>query len=231
MKFQKTAVLVHGSHLESNINGQTWEDLNIGRVNGKPTLRGRLLMGVKVAKESEAEHIFYGSGVVDGDGKPESKHSIDATKRIEESLADILHFSSEEKAGFLTWLEDRAVPDMESLSTRDECRNTIDSCMEKGIDQLILVSSPWHIERCLVEAFTYTEILRASGKVPPDIFGTASHGSTEGVLVLEPSHRGDRPRTRWHELARLFFTVSEEKISEFEKQIELLASEYTKDRE
>jgi DUF218 domain len=218
----KTAVLVHGSHLQADLNGQTWEDINLGYVDGKPTLRGRLLMGIKVARDVNADLILYGTGVIGEDGITEAEHSLIRTLQLEASLAEILFFTKDEKTSFKEWVYKRAELDTKSQTTVEECRNNIDRCMEKGVDRLVLVSSPWHIERCLVEAFNYAEILRNAGNTPPEILGTASHGSTEGVLVLEPPHRGDRPRTRWHELARLFFNISEDKIPEFEMKLERL---------
>jgi hypothetical protein len=220
----KTAVLVHGSHLQANLNGQTWADINFGCEEGKPSLKGRLLMGIKVARDIDADLILYGTGVIGENGITEAEYSLTKTLQLEDSIADILHFTKEEKTSFKEWVYTRTELDTKSQTTVEECRNNIDRCMEKGIDRLILVSSPWHIQRCLVEAFNYAEILRNDGKTPPEILGTASYGSTEGVLVLEPPHRGDRPRTRWHDLARLFFTVPEEKIPEFEKKLETLVT-------
>lgn len=225
---QKTAVLVHGSHMQANLNGQTWDDINFGYVDGKPTLKGRLLMGVKVAHDFDADLILYGTGVIGRQGKTEAEHSLERTLELADVLAEVLHFTEKEKEKFPKWLQERAELDLHSRTTTEECRNTIDRCMEKGVDRLVLVSSPWHIERCLVEAFTYAQALRESGKTPPEILGTASHGPTEGVLVLEPSHRGDRPRVRWHELARFFFKIPEDQIPAFETEIQALCTKYVK---
>ena len=229
MSAKKVAVLIHGSHMRANLRGQDWDQINLGYENGKPSLKGRLLMGIRVALEFNAELILYGTGSSERDGVIEAQYSLNKTLELEDALTALLHLAEDEKASFKQWLLARAELDLKSQTTVEECRNNIDTCIEKGIERLVLVSSPWHIERCLAEAFAYTELLREEGKTPPEIFGTASHGSTEGVLVLEPSHRGDRPHLRWNELAKLFFKIPEEKISAFEKDVETLCAGYVKD--
>ena len=231
MDKKRTAVLIHGSHMQANLRGQDWEQINCGYEDGKPTLKGRLLMGIRVAREFDAELILYGTGSSERDGVIEAQYSLNKTLELEDVLTELLHLSEEERTSFKQWLLARAELDLKSQTTIEECRNNIDTCIEKGLERLVLVSSPWHIERCLAEALAYTEILREQGKTPPEIYGTASYGSTEGVLILEPSHRGDRPHLRWNELAKFFFKIPEEKIIAFEKDLETLCAEYTKDTE
>ena len=68
--------------------------------------------------------------------------------------------------------------------------------------------------------------MRSEGETVPDILAISSHGPTNGIVILEPPHRGDRPRTRWHELATNFFRIPEERLHAFEHELEELFAEY-----
>ncbi len=85
---------------------------------------------------------------------------------------------------------------------------------------MILVSSPWHIQRCFTEALKVAHQMRIAGDTVPELLAIASHGDVEGLVVLEPPHRGDMPKTKWHTLMRRLFKIPADKLPEAENAFE-----------
>lgn len=185
MKQHKVAVLIHGCHLEA----EGWENIVWGALEkGK---LGRIPRGIAVAITHDAEFIVWGSGASERDGLKESEYTFQYALNRVALLGG--YFSDNDIAQRLKSL---SVLDTESQNTKDEIRAMVRVSREKGITKIILVSSPTHISRCLLEA----EVVRAEGVVGDiEIFATASdtcYGGTSprDVFIIEPPHRGDRPK-------------------------------------
>lgn len=215
----RVAVLIHGCHLQALLSGETgterWEDIVWGLDSeGNPSLSGRATMGLKVAFDHEAEFVIFSTGASERDGKKEGEYTRDWALGAYERLAPVVGYEMS-PTSLEAYLMDATELDIVSQNTREECNRNFRLCAERGISRVILVSSPWHIQRCHTEALKVAEELRLEGIDVPEIMAVASHGSTNGVVILEPPHRGDRPRTVWHELAPRFFKVPEERLHAF----------------
>lgn len=213
-----TAVLIHGCHLQASLNGQTWRDIVWG--GDMPTLYGRATMGLKVAFEQNADAIIFSTGASELNGVKEGQVTRDYALEHVESIAKAIDADTDE---LRRMIEDRSELDIESQNTREECERNLGLCADMGVEQVFIVSSPWHIQRCITAAQIVLEGMRVGGAVLlPDLIAIPSYGSTEGVVVFEPSHRGDMPKNRLAELGGRFFTVPPHRLPELESGIERL---------
>lgn len=204
-----TAVAVCGCHLQADMDGKGWEEIVFGRKpdDGLPTLEGRATMGIITAFRYNAKYLLFGTGA------SHTEEGISEAMRTTEILTQLV---SERRSGlpfagmyhlhddgyeFLQRIvTDGIVLDEESTNTRQEMSRAIHWCLGK-VERLIVVSSPWHA-RAYTDALEVAHQLRTSGAQVPEIFAVSSHGSTEGVVISEPPHRGDRPRVPIHNLIR-----------------------------
>ncbi len=212
----KKAVLIHGCHLQADLNGQTWEGLVWGLVDGKPTLSGRATMGIKIALMDGAERVVFSTGASERDGLKEGEYTYQWALKHARDLSKLLGVSASYLRGYLRRV---SVLDLESQNTAQECTRNFTSAVADGFETITLVSSPWHVQRCLTEALKAVETMRAEGKTIPRIKAEASYGSTEGIVILEPSHRGDQPKTNWAIILRGVFGIKEDKRVQAESDI------------
>lgn len=220
----KTAVLIHGCHLQADFEGDDWEKIVWGTHDGVPSLYGRGTMGLREAFAVRAEFAIFSTGASERDGIKEGEYTYRYALSHVRELARVLGIP---EAVFHDFLHRRVELDLESQNTTQECAHNLALCAERGIDTVILVSSAWHIERCHAEALSVAETMRQVGQaVPKRILAVGSHGSAKQVTILEPPHRGDRPRTNWQELGRSFFKIPEDKRCAFEAGFKDLVSKY-----
>lgn len=226
----RTAVLIHGCHLQANLAGKDWDRIVWGMDSSdptsNPTLEGRGTMGLHVAFHEDAELIIFSTGASERGGVLEGEFTYSKAAAYASSLKGVVGFRHCSKKIFLDWLKSHAELDLESQNTAEECERNFRSCAMRGIERVILVSSPWHIQRCHTEALKVAEKLRAEGVAVPDIVAVASHGSTEGIVILEPPHRGDRPVTKWHLLGRRLFKIADSDLEQFERKFDELLADY-----
>lgn len=223
----RTAVLIHGCHLQADLNGKTWEDIVWGLDPCmRPTLSGRGTMGIKVALDYAAEVIIFSTGASERDGVKEGQYTLEFAQSLGFVLADAIGLS-EDPEYLESFLQDRSQLDLDSQNTREECERNFRFCAKRGITRVMLVSSPWHIARCYAEALNVAHAMREQGeRVPQEIIAIASHGTTEGLVMLEPPHRGDRPKTEFHTLGRRFFRISEDRVAAFQADLGGLLESY-----
>ncbi len=204
----KTGVIVHGCNLQiENWRHVAWGD--------PPDHMGRIPQGMLVAHELDAEIIVFGTGA---SGKPfqfgddpedelplrEAEYSL---KYLQEYFDQLASFAPlHEKLGAVGSPEfelargnllRRIVLDVESQNTIQEIENAATIFLEHGMEEVVLVSSPSHVVRCLRDAAAlFAEQPRFHGlrhriMAVPSI--TCYEGSTPGdVVVIEPPHRPDR---------------------------------------
>lgn len=185
MSRKETAVLIHGCHLGAD----EWENI----VWGDPEngIWGRASRGLQIALQEDAGLVIWGTGASQRDGIKESEYTY---KYAFERFASCPVFPRNIKV--TTNLMKCSVIDEESQNTREEIQRAADLCSYEDEYELILVSSPTHIARCLQEATT----LRLAGDIPNiKIVAVASDtcyaGSTpKDVFIMEPPHRGDRSK-------------------------------------
>ena len=195
-----TAVLIHGCHLAAI----DWERMVWG--DPKNGVLGRAPKGIRLALKEKAKLIIWGTGASEKDGQKESCYTYNYA---------IVHASElDEFHGFdlyevLAILKNASVFDESTQNTPEEIASAAEICREQGIRRLILVSSPTHIARCLQEA----EKLRVAGKMDGiEVFATAADvsyadSSASDVVIVEPPHRGDKPKWQTYRYARAMFDI------------------------
>lgn len=207
----KTAVLIHGCHLQA----KNWENIVWGEP--KYNVFGRAARGIKIAIEERAELIYWGTGASEKDGLKESQYTFNYAISHAQQLAEFQGFDIHE-IDFL--IESKSFIDIESQNTTQEVMNAMEMCRGKGVTRLILVSSPTHIARCLQSA----ERVRAEGGFESlNILATASdtcfaNSTPADVLIVEPPHRGDRAEIPLHltlKLAMFARKLDDEKAQKF----------------
>lgn len=196
---KKTGILVHGC----NLHTYQWKNIVWGK---PPHDLGRVPKGVFLALTEGAEAMVFGTGASEKDGLLEA----DATAKIMWERFDELQAFEIFQTHF---------PEMSDPAFREACRrrigsiliientaqNTIDEVKKAGhlfksrhIEQIILVSSPTHLPRCLRDACVAFDNdaeladFRYALSASPSI--TSYMGkSAEDVAIFEPPHRPDRP--------------------------------------
>lgn len=205
-------MLLHGCHLQADLNGRGWEEIEWGSHEGA-TLDGRGTMAIKVAMDTKAKFIIFSTGASERGGLKEGEY----TRQVAFGrAAQIGQATGYDTLAVESYLSRNYVLDLESMSTRDECERNLRLCAERGITHVTIVSSAWHLPRCLIEALRAAEILRNEGLSVPEIAAVASHGSTEGIVVFEPPHRGDQPKHGFLPLVQKFFKVPAAQWRSFE---------------
>lgn len=191
----ETAILIHGCHLQA----KDWENI----IWGYPEkgIFGRVPKGLQVAQQEDARLVYFGTGASEKEGIKEAQYTYDYCMDMSR------HWYSFSKDPFQLGkkIKERTFIDTESQTTPQEVARCIEMCKERGIEKLILVSSPTHIARCLQSA----EKIRAEGDFKGlQIVATASDtcfvdSTPADVLIVEPSHRGDRAVISLHKTLKL----------------------------
>lgn len=199
-------ILIHGCHLQA----EGWENI----VWGEPTrgVYGRVPKGLMQAQLHNADFIFWGTGASEKDGLKESAYTLRHTIQHAHELSMYNGFDPYEIESILNTISH---VDLETQNTTEEIRAALGECHKRGVQELILVSSPSHIARCHQEAL---KILAASNNAHQVlVYATASdtcfaNSTAADVAIIEPPHRGDDPMLgadiRMSDVVRSMFGVS-----------------------
>jgi hypothetical protein len=220
----RTAVLIHGCHLAAQLGPYDWESIvwDYGP-DKRVSLEGRATMGIKVALDYAAELLIFSTGASERNGVKEGEYTRNFAIEHHRIIADVIGYEQEEVSSLLA----RSELDLESQNTRGECERNFRLCAKRGIERIVLVSSPWHIERCLAEALKVADAMRIEGETVPDIIAIASYGGgAEKIVILEPSHRGDQKPNRFAELGARFFRVPGDNRDTFEAELDALLTRH-----
>ncbi len=230
MNNHRTAVYIFGCHLQLQLQGSSWERAVWGDADaGNPaTLQGRGVMGVFTALVHGADTLLFSTGASERNGIKEARYTRDFLLERVESLETLFKSKGYDfSASTITNLLENALLDEETQNTREESRRNIPLLAQLGATRIILISSPWHIQRCLTEALTALEEVQLKGVVAlPEVLAKASEGSTENIRIVEPAHRGDRSMHHFNTLVHRFFKVAPERISTFEAELDTLLTHY-----
>ena len=244
----RTGVLVHGC----NLLAENWRHIAWG---DPPHLLGRIPHGVLTALRLDAELIVFGTGASEKafrfDGSEDSPVLLEA-----EYSAEYLKVHFEQLANFDVFNEflskanikdvgqlrdrifDRLHLDIDSMNTLEELKNAGKIFLDRGIEKIVLVSSPTHIVRCLRDATTVfapdTEFHQFACNVFASPSITCYEGTTGGdVVVVEPPHRPDRHVVPTHrriqrmlDLQRLRQTDLVKLIEEFDDLLQRYENHY-----
>lgn len=209
----KIGVLIHGCHLQA----KGWEDIIWG--NPQEGRLGRVPRALQFLNTDDVGLLYWGTGASEKDGLKESEQTFSFAVT---HAVDLPEFEGLDSYEIEAKLREVSFIDTVTQNTKEEISAASALCKERGIQRLILVSSPTHISRCLLTA----EKLRAEGKLSSlEIFATASDtcyaGTVPGdVVIVEPPHRGDRPQVPIHKaITRANKLGREEKAEEFEQAL------------
>lgn len=214
-----TAVLIHGCHLQTD----GWEYVALGDVASLQL--GRVSKGIWTAYMKNAQLIFFGTGASEIKGVKESRFTYNAALQHWRELAILCGADAEttsQENPFLRWLESVSVIDEVSQNTDEEIMACLDACVERGASELILVSSPFHIPRCLQRGLVvldklthqpeYHMLQRGLSAVSSDTNPTDL--DTNDVVIVEPAHRGDNAKVPFYvQIRRLFQFLRNPKIA------------------
>lgn len=229
-KIVRTAVLIHGCHLQANLKGKVWEEIVWGLdKESRPTLAGRALKGLEVFLRYGAELLIFSTGASERDGVKEGEYTRNwALEHAEEVLTALDHHVIGVPLFRQLLLDpERCLLDLESQNTRQECERNFRLCVERGIERIIIVSSAWHIERCHAEALKVAKAMRDAGEQVPEVVAIGDHGSTEGIVIVEPSHRGDQPLNEFSQiLGSGLYRVPASELEPFQAELRALFAKY-----
>lgn len=203
------AVLIHGRHVETD----GWEQVVLGDLaNG---LLGTMTRGVLEAYRQNADLIYFGTGASKKDDLLESEYTYQMVVHHWFKLAKLCgveEFDPRENA-FQQWLQRVSFLDTVTQNTTEEVRRCLDLCVEQNIDELTLVSAPFHLPRCLQQAKIVLEGLRNDPRyrnLERNLKGISSDVNPTGmatgdVVIVEPMHRGDNPKVPFYKQVRRIF--------------------------
>ncbi len=187
-------VLIHGCHLEAN----GWEEIAMG--NPTTGSLGRIQQGVMRAWSVQARLLYWGTGASQKEGKRESRYTFDTALENWHKLARLCDADDGDpyESPFFRWLNDVSFIDEETQNTDQEFSNFADMCLERGITQVTVISSPFHAPRCLLTAAKRFEHandprLQALGRNTMAMFSETNPAGmrTSDTVVVEQPHRGD----------------------------------------
>lgn len=203
----KTGILIHGC----NLHIENWRHVAWG---DPPHRTGRIVQGMLVAALHDPEVIVMGTGASqepfhfsehpeEEHPLPEAEYSLRYLRQFFDDLGRfepvrrILADRADPSVASLRPLLDRIQLDTRSRNTTEEIENASAVFLQRDVEQVILVSSPSHVVRCLRDAAHLYfrdprfESFRCHLMASPSI--TCYEGSTPGdVVVVEPPHRPDR---------------------------------------
>jgi hypothetical protein len=187
-KASRVGVLVHGFDLGAD----DWEEVVWG--TPREGRLGRVPHGLLLSRRFKATTVVLGSGgTCDESGVSEAErtraHAI-------LHLSELSRLPHADVRALRRLLEKHVVLLEAARNTRQELEAARVIFRQRGVDTVVIVSSPTHAPRCLRDASLIFGSSSASPAESPTIL--ASPCSTDfgcgGATVIEPQHRSDRPR-------------------------------------
>ena len=229
---RKTGILVHGY----NLNAEGWESVVWGE---SPDRAGRVPTGVFAALCEQAEVLVFGSGASRKNGLLESE----ATARLLwERFDELSAFSIFKKhlpglrypnssGPYRERIESALRLDTGSQNTREEIAHAGRVFLDRGVERVILVSSPTHLPRCLRDACTVFEEdgelarLRHGLCAVPSVTGYAGYTAAD-IAIFEPPHRPDRSESNISGVVARIHDIPESGRDRFIRRLEDLLAEF-----
>ena len=188
----RTAILLHNLHpLAKEWNNDMWGDPSAKKL-------GRIPKALALLRQFEAELLIMGGASIE---HPESGMNLaEHLARYIERRWDELSLFEEFAGWHLTNLNDRFASardvSLSANNTREEIAGALGMCAVRGINQLVLVSSPSHTPRCLRDADSLRLENPAWRRI--DVLAASSDayyagGDADQTVIIERPHRGDSP--------------------------------------
>ena len=202
----RTGVLIHGPHLET----EGWKDLVWGT---PPDSVGRLPRGVAVAIEQQADVIMLGSAGSELYGKLESQYTWDFLLANFPVLTQFSLFQEKSVQSVQPQIEKILQLETRSLNTDQDIRFAAEIFKTAEVTNVILVSSPTHLPRCIRDAcIVFGEDARHSS-LAQNLYASPSQTSFHGtaasdVAIVEPPHHSNRSDLRKNSTVNRILRVS-----------------------
>lgn len=207
------------------MQAEDWENIVWG--DPRRGVYGRVPKGLAQAQLHKAQFIFWGTGASQKDGLKESQYTFQyAIQHASEMPA----YRGLDAYEIEAMLKEISHIDLVTQNTTEEIRAALDECHKRGIQELILVSSPTHIARCHQEAL---KVLAATGNAHQVlVYATASdtcfvNSTPADVVIVEPPHRGDRPKHPVHKHVRGIFKVPPNNMQTFLADLDALVAKHS----
>jgi len=222
----KTAVLIHGFHVDSRLSAPegeiSWHDLVIGPEY--PWFnQGRATYGVFLAYEESAEAVIFSTGASERDGLKEAEYThrkfMEASSAFSES---VLRIDGER---LRAWLEPRVRFDVESRTTEEELRKNLTWCYEMEFWRVFLVTNRFHAPRTRANACRVREELRLTHL---RIHVSAPNDASPAPVIFEPPTRPDRASTDFRPTLSRVFGIPADRQEEACAEIDALLDRYTR---
>ena len=197
-RVRRTGLICNGRH----VGTENWEEI----VWGKPPLLGQLPQLIQVfLTERETAHvtkIIFGTGASKRGDMFEAECMLTLLFENFHRLPEFPQFAyltENQLAKLRVDLQAVIASDTKSQNTQEEIISAIRHFADIGITRVICVTCPTHAPRCFRDMQAARD--RLSGYYFPDGFYVTpsdvhyAHASASDVIVLEPPHRGDTPRS------------------------------------
>lgn len=204
----KTAVLIHGFHLDSVLRvtiadgerrAYDWHDLVIGRI-GTDTATGRATFGTLIAYAEDAGLVVFSTGASSKGGVSEARYTYNAVLALADRLADALSIPVDK---LRRWLEPRVELDEVSQTTQEELARNLKRCADLDVTKVILVTNRFHAPRALASA---NEARRKLG-LSMAIMATSPEDPSPSPTIFEPPTRPDRDATDFRPTLQRIFKI------------------------
>ena len=219
----KTAVLIHGFHLDSKLivdgRAYTWHDMAIGTV-GRQSATGRATFGTLLAYAEDARLVVFSTGASSKDGVSEARYTYQAVQDRLDSLAKILRIGSDK---LRRWLEPRVELDEISQTTQEELDRNLRRCAELDVTKVILVTNRFHAPRALANA---NEARRKLG-LAMVIMAASPEDPSPAPTIFEPPTRPDRASTDFRPTLAKIFRIPAARQEAARAEIESVLARYT----
>ncbi len=204
MGTHRTAVLIHGFHVDSRLGAAIWDDLVLGHLDDG-RLDGRATYGVSLALNLDADLVVFSTGASERDGLKEAEYTYRAVQRRIEKISECLGVTADY---LFEWLAPRVELDTVSQNTSEELNRNLRLCAERGCWQVYLVTNRFHAPRALANANDVRGRLGLGGKMR--IFASTPDDGTPAPVIFEPATRPDRPSHDWHGTLPEIFSIPAE---------------------
>lgn len=204
--FNPVGILIHGC----NLKAEEWEQIVFGDGNRL----GRVSIGIDEAVNRKAALIFWGTGLT-MDGCP-TESEFTYAQAIGPKLSALAERIKRNPEDLLKYLKQVSFIDRVTKNTTEEIKAAFTECQARGIKELILVSSPTHIARCLQEA---CKVKEQNPEITIKFYARPSEtcfaqSTAADVVIVEPPHRGDRPKVYFNQtVSGIFQFLSNEGVA------------------
>lgn len=215
----KTGILVHGCHLQA----EDWE----GIVWGKPPfMLGRLPAAVLLAMREQADLMIFGTGASQIAGTKEGEYTLQVLCQRFEELKKFNAFQGIKLQELFKKLHPLMIAEIGSQNTVEEVKTAARIFQIHDIERVFLLSSPTHIMRCHQSAIAVLNSDPALRPLLAQLYTHASetcyaYSSVSDVVIVEPPHRGDRPKTHLHKVLKRVFSLGD-KLPAFVDELDKL---------